>query len=314
MISKKNQILGGLYGALVGDALGVPVEFNPRKKLQNDPVISMREYGTWSQPAGTWSDDGSLLLCTVDSLIRSGFDPQDIGKNFVSWFAEGHLSAHDHVFDIGGTTQRAIENIIHGVDAEKAGGRTKDCNGNGSLMRILPVPLLFYKSNDMSDFCSKIERVSSITHAHSRSKLACSFYGILVRFLLHGEAPREAYMKTIEEFHKLYITHDEFPLFRMIFTEHLSEKGEDAISSGGYVMDTLEASIWCLLTTVNFKDCVLRAVNLGGDTDTTGCVAGGLAGITYGLNAIPEEWVNILPKKTTIPRLFDSFVDLVDKT
>lgn len=140
-MTTNDRILGGLYGSLVGDALGVPVEFKPRQDRILDPVIDMREYGTHGQPKGTWSDDGALLLCSVESLIEKRFGTQDMGERFVRWYEQGLWTAHGTIFDIGIATRSALNRISDGTPAEEAGGRDPYDNGNGSLMRILPVAL-----------------------------------------------------------------------------------------------------------------------------------------------------------------------------
>ena len=143
VISQKDRILGGLWGSLVGDALGVPVEFKDRATVQLDPVRDMREFGTHRQPRGTWSDDSSMLLCTADSLLNHEFSLADMGERFVRWMNEGIWTAHGDVFDMGGTTCTALMRIAKGMPAEQAGGLHEDSNGNGSLMRILPAALRF---------------------------------------------------------------------------------------------------------------------------------------------------------------------------
>ena len=142
-ISNRERVLGGLWGALVGDAIGVPVEFKERSDLQTDPVVDMRGFGTHGQPAGTWSDDGAMTLCTVDSLLHADFDLEDLGQRFVKWMNEGLWSAHGDVFDMGITTAEALQRIMAGVSASESGSRTEYSNGNGSLMRMLPVVLRF---------------------------------------------------------------------------------------------------------------------------------------------------------------------------
>lgn len=182
------RILGGLYGSLIGDALGVPVEFKPRVDRVHDPVTDMRDYGTHGQPKGTWSDDGSLLLCAVESLAEKGFDTQDMGERFVRWYTHGLWTAHGTLFDIGFATRKALRMIEQGCPAEIAGGDGEFDKGNGSLMRILPVPLASL-SCDLDTFCDRISRASAITHAHDRSKLACVLHGLFVRALMTGDSP-----------------------------------------------------------------------------------------------------------------------------
>lgn len=305
--SHRQRPLGGLYGSLVGDALGVPVEFQSRARRKENPVTSMRAFGTWNQPAGTWSDDGALLLCAVESLAESGFNTQDMGARFVRWLDEGHWAAHGRVFDIGNATRHALNQIAQGTAAEQAGGRSESSNGNGSLMRILPVPLATL-SAETEVFCDQIERASAITHGHDRSKMACVLHGLMVRALMQGESPTAAHARAATEFEKRYASHPEYSHFASALDPSLAALPETAIASSGYVLHTLNASLWCLLTTDTFSDCVLKAVNLGEDTDTTGCVAGGLAGVAYGIEAIPQEWRSTLPRQDDLHQLFERFI------
>lgn len=304
----ESRILGGLYGSLVGDALGVPVEFKPRADRVRDPVMGMRDYGTHGQPKGTWSDDGALLLCSVESLVeKPEFDPQDMGERFVRWWSYGLWTAHGVLFDIGFATRAALKLIEEGCPAELAGGLDEHSNGNGSLMRILPVAVaLRGQSRDV--LMDRLFRASAITHGHDRSKLACVLHGLVVEQLLRGLTVEDAVHSAQVEFRQWFGGHPEFAHFSHVLDSGLQTFPEDRIGSGGYVMDTLTASLWCLLTTSSFSECVLKAVNLGDDTDTTGCVAGGLAGLLYGLESIPADWISALPRKDDLRGLFDHFL------
>jgi ADP-ribosyl-[dinitrogen reductase] hydrolase len=304
-------MLGGLWGAVVGDALGVPVEFNSRAEVRSNPVTGMRGYGTHHQPPGTWSDDSSLLLCTTESLVHRQFDIEDIGQRFIAWFNDGLWAAHGDVFDVGLTTTDALMRIANGTPAQEAGGQDEHTNGNGSLMRILPVALRFAKG-PIAELLDRSSRASAITHAHPRSQLACCFYALVVRQLLSGAEPKQAVQEVGASFGSHFPGNPELRHFRHLIDEDLSTKPDERIVSSGYVIDTLTASLWCLLTTTNFKECVLKAVNLGGDTDTTGCVAGGLAGVTYGAESIPGEWIEQLPRERDIGHLFNQFAVLVN--
>lgn len=308
-MNSSSRILGGLYGSLIGDALGVPVEFSSRSACKANPVTGLRANGMHYQPAGTWSDDGSLLLCSVESLVEKGFDVEDMGKRMLRWFDLGHWAAHGLVFDIGNSTRVALDRISLGTSAEQSGGRDVHDNGNGSLMRILPVPLASIEC-DLDTFCDRISRASAITHGHDRSKLACVLHGLFVRALMRGEDPAEAHACVASEFRARYGSHAEFTHFSPLLNADLASQPEEAIQSSGYVLHTLIASIWCLLTTHSFTECVLKAVNLGDDTDTTGCVAGGLAGVFYGTETIPADWLKALPRQEALRDLFEKFVSV----
>ncbi len=310
-ISKRERILGGLWGLLTGDALGVPVEFKDGATVQADPVKDMREYGTHHQPRGTWSDDSSMLLCTADSLVNHQFSLADMGERFVRWMNDGLWTAHGDVFDMGGTTCTALMRFAKGIPADQAGGRHEDSNGNGSLMRILPAVLRF-AGEPQELFSDRLEKVSAITHGHARSRMACVFYGQMVRQLLLGWQPQAALDLVRAEFAGSYERSPEFSTFRHILEDDLVSVPEREIVSTGYVLHTLHASLWCLLTTDNYRDCVLKAVNLGGDTDTTGCVAGGLAGVVYGFKSIPVDWIRQLARKGDVDCLFHEFAELCE--
>jgi len=309
----RDRILGGLFGCAVGDALGVPVEFRDRAAVQSDPVTGLRGYGTHGQPPGTWSDDTSLMLCLADSLRHHTFDTTDMAQRFLDWYEKDLWTAHRVIFDVGNATARAINSFGAGTPAEEAGGGDEFSNGNGSLMRQLPVALRF-ASASAGELLDKLHRVSSITHGHLRSLMACGFHGLVVRELLRGLSSAEALDTARQQFTMYYsssASQKELPEFRLLFAGTFALLSDDEISSHGYVMDTLIASLWCLLTTQSFEECVLKAVNLGGDTDTTGCVAGGLAGVHYGLSAIPAEWRNGIARSEDLAELFASFASTI---
>jgi len=314
---KTNSIHSALFGLAVGDALGVPVEFTSRDYLKRSPVTTMREFGAHNQPMGTWSDDSSLAFCLAESLCK-GYNIDDIGRKFVQWRNAEIWTPHGRVFDIGISTNQAIYSIECGTKPILAGGFSERDNGNGSLMRILP--LLFYiKDFDIEKRFDSIKDVSSITHAHIRSVLACFIYIEYALNILKGFDKWKAYADMqIRVRHFLntnaICSQKEMDLFHKIL-EHkvgnydvqvLHQLQEDEISSSGYVLDSIEASLWCVLTSETYEDTVLKAVNLGGDTDTTGAIAGGLAGLIYGYEAISENWIHVLARKAAIEELCDS--------
>ena len=163
-------MLGGLWGSVVGDALGVPVEFSTREQRDQDPVREVRGYGTYNQPPGTWSDDSSLMLCTLLSLSEHTLDLRDIGQRFVRYLTESYATPYGSVFDVGMATANAIDRLRSGCPPEQAGGTTDRDNGNGSLMRILPIGLRFYEETP--------ERLIEIAHLVSRITHARRAMGI----------------------------------------------------------------------------------------------------------------------------------------
>ena len=298
-----NAVKAGIFGVCIGDALGVPVEFRSREQLKRSPVTKMRALGTHHQPAGTWSDDGSLTLCLADSLCN-GYNLEDMAMKFLQWYNEEIWTPHGRVFDIGIATRQSIYKISRGYSPQLCGGISEFDNGNGSLMRILP--LLFYiKDLPVEQRFDRIKEVSSITHGHIRSVISCFIYLEYLIEILNGTEKLEAYQRiqlTVKNFldQNPICSQNEMDHFGRVLNHNIFEYEEEKISSGGYVLHTLEASLWCFLNSESYTEAVLKAVNLGEDTDTTGAITGGLAGIYYGFENIPEEWVAELVRKEDI--------------
>lgn len=308
---RTDRIAGGLLGLLTGDALGVPVEFADRAQRRADPVTGMRAYGTHNQPAGTWSDDGSLALCTASSLVEAGYDLQDVAARFVGWLDKAYWTPHGQVFDIGLTTRRAIDRLRGGVPPMEAGGAREQDNGNGSLMRILPLALRF-PDLPLSDLLERAHALSCLTHAHPRAQLACGFYTVMATRLLAGQAAADAYGQAIDlatPFYSRPPFASELSHYSRVFGGRIAETPPEGIRGSGYVAHTLEASLWCLLRHDSYSATVLEAVNLGEDTDTTGAVAGGLAGLLYGKDGIPAQWVSGLARLPEIEALIDGLTE-----
>jgi len=301
---KKDKVIGGLVGVCVGDALGVPVEFVSRDKLKLNPIKDMVGYGTYNQPPGTWSDDSSLTLCLAESLCK-GFNIHDIADKFIKWLYEGYWTPYGETFDIGNTTYIAISRLKSGVNPLDAGPKDEFSNGNGSLMRILPLSFYLEKMKKEEQF-EITHKVSRITHGHLRSQMACGIYIQIAINLLKEDPPEIAYKKAKEISLDYYSREPyvyELKHFDRILKSDIRKLPLDLIKSTGYVIDTLEASLWSFLNSKTFKDAVLTAVNLGGDTDTIGAVTGGLAGIYYGYSAIPKDWVKKIAKVDEIIEL-----------
>jgi len=298
------RIQSVLFGVAVGDALGVPVEFQAREFLQQHPVTDMIGHGTHDVPAGTFSDDSSMTFCLAETLTQD-FDLDTIAKNFVNWHTNNFWTATGSVFDIGGTTLYAINRLKSGIRPDLAGGFDGNSNGNGSLMRILP--LVFYLADkEPSERYEITKQVSSITHGHLQSVIACYYYLEFAGQLLERKDKFEIYKGLKELSVKLALfTQNSVAInfFDRLLKGNIYELAEEEIKSSGYVLDTLEASIWCLFTTDHFEEAVLKAVNLGLDTDTTAAVTGGLAGLLYGYQNIPVKWINKLARHDDIDNL-----------
>ncbi len=203
-MSRSQRTVGTLWGALTGDALGVPVEFSSREAVRKNPVREMRGFGTHNQPPGTWSDDSSLLLCTVESLATCGeFNAVDLSQRFVRWESEAHWTPHGRVFDIGIATAQALSRLRMGTPPEESGGADEYSNGNGSLMRIVPVALWF---GDLppSALAVLVHRASALTHRHPRSQMACALYCMIVRELLDGASAEDAFRSAMKVFAEIY--------------------------------------------------------------------------------------------------------------
>ncbi|KAF1084747.1 ADP-ribosyl-(dinitrogen reductase) glycohydrolase [Sporotomaculum syntrophicum] len=312
---KREQIIGGILGVITGDALGLPVQFLSRQDVQKNPIKEMTGYGTFNTPPGTWSDDSSLTLCLVETLSSQGYDLTAIGQNFVRWFAAGHWTPFGRAFDIGGATWEAMENLSSGVEPLLAGPAGERNNGNGSLMRILPAAIYFAGEED-SELVQKICAISRITHGHPRSQLACCLYALLVKELLNGKSPVAAYAALQQKAATIFpgkALAGELPHFERVLAGTLPVEPEERIKSSGYVVDTLEAAIWCLLNESSFAATLLTAVNLGEDTDTVGAVTGGLAGVYYGLTCIPDVWLKAIIHIDEIKSLCAQFVSSIKR-
>ena len=273
-MSKNPQLRSAVYGAAVGDALGVPYEFRAGGTFECTGMVG---HGSHDVPAGTFSDDTSMTLATCDSLRATGgaVDVDDMRRRFIAWMEQGAYAIDGRVFDIGGTTAAALRAGV--------GAAGEHDNGNGSLMRILP--LAFTDATD-----DQIAQVSAITHAHSTSRRACVTYVHLARDLAAGMSVADA------------IAHIEDTAAPFTRLHGIAKLPRNEIRSSGYVVDTLEAALWCLATTTSYLDCVRAAVNLGEDTDTVAAVAGGLAAIVYGENGIPSSWLDTLRSRDIIDR------------
>ena len=294
-----------MIGHAVGDALGVPVEFCSREELDESPVTDMMGFGSYPVPAGAWSDDTSMTLAALDSLAKGTVDYNDIMENFVRWCSEDAYTPTGEMFDIGRTCLTAIRQYLatDGKPALECGLSDEHSNGNGSLMRIHPFVLYaFAKELPFGDWMELVKNGSAITHAHERAELGCLIYAFVLYHLLADQS-RGAIQNALARAECHLRDCVELSYYGRIFKSNFASLTRDEIKSSGYVVDTLEAALWCLLSTNDYKSCVLKAVNLGEDTDTVAAVAGGLAGILYGYDSIPIEWRNTLIKREYIEEL-----------
>lgn len=311
-----DAVKGMIIGHAVGDALGVPVEFTSREERMAHPVTEMLGYMEYNVPAGSWSDDTSMTLCLMKSIsIWCRLNYKDIMDNFIAWMDKGEMTSTGTMFDIGRATMQALMKYHNGTEPLQCGGGSEYDNGNGSLMRIAPIAPYMYAfsgTNPSNEDMDSIHDVSALTHSHPRSQMACGIYTYIAVHLLAGKDLREAIKAGLAAAQAYYAGKERFQAelatySRLWDIDSFAKLPVDAIRSSGYVVDTLEAAIWCLLNTKSYEQCVIGAVNLGEDTDTTGAVAGGLAGLAYGYEAIPARWLDKLQKREELEHACEEF-------
>ena len=315
MTENTNIWLNGIMGVVVGDALGCPVQFESREEVTRHPVTGMRGYGTFNLPEGSWTDDSSLTIALLESIRRVGeIDLDDIMGNFMKWLYDGEFTPYGESYDIGRGTMQAINRYKKNRKAKKCGGDEEWNNGNGSLMRIMPACLYcsvmessgMYSDRDAIDV---IHSVGGLTHAHIRSNIACGLYFFMAKYILFREGSlQERIQEGLTQgfaFYESYLADKENLHYydRLKDLEAFKSLPADKIKSTGYVVDALGAAVWSLITTDSFDQALLKAVNLGDDTDTVGAIAGGLAGLYYGYDSIPEEWLSAIKRREWIEEM-----------
>ncbi len=304
--AEEDFVLGGLYGLLIGDAVGVPYEFRSPKELPARELIEMDPPAGFvcahpSAPRGAWSDDGAQALCLLASLLYcGGLDLQDLGNRLVNWCDWGYMAVDFMVFDVGNQTSLALSAIRNGAPAERAGPAEERHNGNGSLMRVLPLAL--WHTGTDEQLIQDAARQSIPTHAHLRSQVCCALYCLWARAtLLRVDDPWQHAMRVLRQYCagkadwsrelELHIRPDDAP----------------SGSGSGYVVDCLH-SARLAAQEPTFQRVVQRAVSLGNDTDTTAAVAAGIAGLQHGLSAIPERWRHALVGRALVDPLADQLL------
>jgi ADP-ribosylglycohydrolase/O-acetyl-ADP-ribose deacetylase (regulator of RNase III) len=305
-VTLHSRLRGCLLGAVVGDALGVPVEFTSREARSADPVTGVRGHGTYDQPPGTWSDDSSLLLATADSLTQVGYDPSDMMARFLSWLKGQAYTPHAAVFDVGIATRAAIERFAAGAPPAEWGCRGERDNGNGSLMRIAPLSL-FVRDLPPAEIVRRSAEVSGLTHAHPRSQLCCAYFSLLLREVTAGRPLRQAMAWAAAQVGPS-VPEKEREALERVLDGSIIEAPATAIRGSGYVVHCLEASLWCVAREPSYERAVLAAINLGEDTDTTAAVTGALAGALHGVQAIPEAWLAALASREYVEGVCDRLV------
>ena len=307
-----NQYMkSAVCGVAIGDALGCPVQFESRAEVKRHPVTDMRGYGTFNLPEGSWTDDTSLTLAALASIKeKNGIDADDIMERFCDWMYDGAYTPYGFSYDIGNGTRNAINAYHNGADVYHCGSTAEYNNGNGSLMRIIPVCVwCALNVPDEKEAVKLIDLVSGLTHNTERAKTACGLYGFMVNALIHEEGSlKEKLQKGMDRgiaYYKAADTAELRTYHRLFDLDAFAKTQADRIESSGYVVDAFEAAVWSLITTNSFKEALLKAVNLGDDTDTVAAIAGGLGGLYYGLDAIPQNWLESLKNKELFENLLD---------
>jgi ADP-ribosylglycohydrolase len=284
----QERLEGGLYGLLIGDALGVPYEFHRPEALPPLADIEMTPPAHFQRahagvPPGTWSDDGAQALILLASLLdNGGLDAQDLGDRLVAWYERGYLAVDQRVFDVGIQTSDAIRRMLSGTPASQAGRSDEQANGNGSLMRVLPLAL-WHRGADVA-LVEDAHRQSSVTHGHLRSQVCCALYCLWARRILHESA--DPWADAVASLRAIYGR--ESPAYAELERSVRPDDPPEGQGSG-YVVDSLRSARWALAAG-SYEQVVKAAIALGHDTDTTACIAGGIAGIRDGIGAIPERW------------------------
>ena len=287
-MERKSRFIGCLLGLAIGDALGAPVEFMRRGSFEK--VTGMRDGGPFNLKAGQWTDDTSMALCLADSLIEKGFDPADQMHRYTRWFRNGYNSVNGRCFDIGMGTRAAL------IQWEKtgdpfAGNVSPNAAGNGTLMRLAPVPMLY--ASDPHQAMRQSVIVTRTTHGAPET-IDCSQImaaHLCAEFNANDDAEDQPVLGPAG-YTNQKTTNIALGTYR--------DKTEDQIRGSGYCVESLEASLWCLETSSSFSEAVLKAVNLGDDSDTTGAICGQLAGARYGVEGIPDAWIKQLAMSDAI--------------
>ena len=296
-----------LLGTAIGDALGLPVQFLEREVVAKNPITTMEGLDQFNIPAGTWSDNTSLSFCLAESLCN-GYDLNDIINKFTKWMYEDYWTPANETFDINYINYFAIVNLRNNGSPHVTGIDNKRGNRDGSLMRILPLVPYILNMEEENRF-RIIKEISSLTYRHSGSILACialcEFAIQYINLQLVEEAYQAMQQTILQLLKKEMFIEEDIPFKRLVGLSYEEFKAIELkdIHSTEYVIDTLEASLWCIFNTTSYKDAVLKAVNLGDDANTVGAITGGLAGIIYGYDTIPPEWLEVLAKKDDIIEL-----------
>lgn len=303
--SVRDRYRGALVGLAAGDAVGTTVEFSPPGTFP--PLTDMVGGGPFDLRPGEWTDDTSMALCLAESLVeRQGFDARDQMERYLRWYGEGYLSSTGVCFDIGVTVRGALERF-HSSGNPFAGSTDPHTAGNGSLMRLAPVPLFF--AADPAQAIERSGESSRTTHGATAAVDACRYFGGLLAGAVHGVAKDALLGEMYAPVAGYWAAHPLDPAIEEIARGSFRAKNPPEIVGSGYVVRSLEAALWAFATTDSFRTGCLAAANLGNDADTTAAIYGQLAGAVYGVDAIPAEWRTWLARRALIERLADGLYD-----
>lgn len=306
---QKDKVRNGILGFIVGDAMGVPLEFTKRRE-ENQKVVDMIGFGSHRLEKGSWSDDSSKVIATMQSMIdhQGQIIYKDMMDNFIKWIETGEFTSNHKTFGIGRTTLKALMNYHNRkIEPIKCGIDSFKDNGNGSLMRILPIAYYCFCNNlNNSEILEVVKNISSLTHSHQISILGCYIYTLLCIELLRG-SDKEASYKYLQSYDFSMFDDAMINYYHRILKADITLLAVDDISSSGFVVDTLEALLWCFLNTDTYDDSIIKAINLGGDTDTIAALVGGLSGIYHG--NINIHWIKDIKRIEYIEGLINDFYD-----
>lgn len=302
--------LTSLFGFAVGDAFGVPVEFKSRAYVKAMDIQDMIGYGTHDVPPGAWSDDTSMLISSMDSIARNNGEiiDRDIMDSFMEWLMGSKYLSVDFTFGVGGVIEKALYRYVRGFPISKCGCTGYFENGNGSLMRILPFSLYcIYLNLDQETTRQIIDQASAYTHAHDISKMACFMYTEFLRNLTVTRNPKLALHAMQQTDHSACYSQRAIKAYERLLAPDFVFTNEDDLKESGYVVDTLESVIYSLINSQDYESAVKTAVNLGYDTDTVAGITGSLAAVIYGIDSIPESWLDVLLKRDYLTDLAVKF-------
>lgn len=309
---ERNIIIDSLIGFAIGDAFGVPVEFCERDYVKSLNLTEMIT-GTHNVEKGSWSDDTSMIIATMDSIINNNgnINYRDIMDNYIKLVDDGEFTSLGYAFDIGNTITKALNKYRKTKDELNSGCNDLMDNGNGSLMRILPISIYCILNNLSNKETIKIiDYASSLTHSHEISILGCLIYTLYLKEIIKSKNKLQAFEYIINYDYSSF-SKESLNLYKRLLNKDFLNIKEDNIKSTGFIVDTLESVIYSINNSSNFKEAIITSVNLGYDTDTIGALTGAVAGILYGINDIPDSWLNDLVKKEYLISYANKYYEII---